>query len=299
MATTQTGTNPCMRRLFPFCPKMMQPSLDWILPLPKISPATSDTDTETPNQPDDITIDLRGADASMKWTLKMYVDSQVVDAITSKSPVELASVSRTVSFGIGVNCGDAIVGNIRCSGRMDYTAIGDTVNVAARLEANAKPGQILVSQAVMNIISPHVVSTLIGPLSIKGKTKTATAYEINQITSLPERSSRSRKEHLLERTNNIILDHFVKHHLTITLEIILCELMKGIKIQLKLFFAHGVDHLPCYPVLHPYIHTLCFCPFVFGHFPHIFQYYYKIGCGFFLGLIVLLLCLSLFSFLCS
>ena len=233
----------------------------------------------------------------MEWTLKMYVDSQVVDAITSKSPVELASVSerrhiavlfvdirgfttiseslepeqvveilneylslvataishwggtldkfigdaamaifnapndqpdyvlcavcaaaeiaessetlrqkfekrfhRTVSFGIGVNCGDAIVGNIGCSSRMDYTAIGDTVNVAARLEANAKPGQILVSQAVMDIISPHVVSTLIGPLSLKGKTKTVTAYEINQITSLPERSSRSRKEHLLEKT---------------------------------------------------------------------------------------------------
>ena len=83
---------------------------------------------------------------------------------------------------------------------MDYTAIGDTVNVAARLEANAKPGQILISQAVMDIISPHVVSTLIGPLSLKGKTKTVTAYEINQITSLPERSSRSRKEHLLEKT---------------------------------------------------------------------------------------------------
>ena len=53
----------------------------------------------------------------------------------------------------------------------DYTAIGDTVNVAARLEANAKPGQILVSQAVMDIISPHVISALIGPLSLKGKQK--------------------------------------------------------------------------------------------------------------------------------
>ena len=233
----------------------------------------------------------------MEWTLKMYVDSQVVDAITSKSPVELASVSerrhiavlfvdirgfttiseslepeqvveilneylslvaaaishwggtldkfigdaamaifnapndqpdyvlcavcaaaeiarssdalrqkfekrfhKTVSFGIGVNCGDAIVGNIGCSSRMDYTAIGDTVNVAARLEANAKPEQILVSQAVMDIISPYVTSTLIGPLALKGKTKTVTVYEINQITSLPERSSRSRKEHLLEKT---------------------------------------------------------------------------------------------------
>ena len=55
---------------------------------------------------------------------------------------------KTISFGIGVNCGNAVVGNIGCEARMDYTAIGDTVNTAARLESNAKPGQILISQDV-------------------------------------------------------------------------------------------------------------------------------------------------------
>ena len=44
---------------------------------------------------------------------------------------------RKVTFGVGVNCGEAVVGNIGCDFRMDYTAIGDTVNTAARLEANA------------------------------------------------------------------------------------------------------------------------------------------------------------------
>ena len=54
----------------------------------------------------------------------------------------------TLNFGIGINTGDAVVGNIGPENRMEYTAIGDTVNLAARLESNAKPGQILVSESV-------------------------------------------------------------------------------------------------------------------------------------------------------
>lgn len=53
----------------------------------------------------------------------------------------------TIELAIGVNTGDAVVGNIGSDTRMEYTAIGDTVNVAARLEALARPQQILVSAA--------------------------------------------------------------------------------------------------------------------------------------------------------
>ena len=55
---------------------------------------------------------------------------------------------RKISFGIGIHYGPAVVGNIGAPMRMDYTAIGDTVNTAARLEANAPGEKILVSGSV-------------------------------------------------------------------------------------------------------------------------------------------------------
>ena len=53
----------------------------------------------------------------------------------------------TIELAIGVHSGEAIVGNIGSTTRMEYTAIGDTVNVAARLESIARPGQILLTAA--------------------------------------------------------------------------------------------------------------------------------------------------------
>jgi len=88
---------------------------------------------------------------------------------------------RSVAFGIGVNCGDAVVGNIGCEFRMDYTAIGDTVNTAARLESNAKRGQILISQEVYDNVKDRVEVTPIGELPLKGKEVGVFIYQIDNV----------------------------------------------------------------------------------------------------------------------
>ena len=88
---------------------------------------------------------------------------------------------KTVSFGIGVNCGRAVVGNIGCDFRMDYTAIGDTVNTAARLESNAKKGQILISEAVYEAVKDRVEVTAIGEIPLKGKSKGVFVYQLDQV----------------------------------------------------------------------------------------------------------------------
>ena len=65
---------------------------------------------------------------------------------------------RKISFGIGIHYGPAVIGNIGAPMRMDYTAIGDTVNTAARLEANAPGGKILVSAAVRDALGGRGVT---------------------------------------------------------------------------------------------------------------------------------------------
>ena len=85
---------------------------------------------------------------------------------------------KTVSFGIGVNCGEAVIGNIGCEFRMDYTAIGDTVNTAARLESRAKPGEILISQAVYDAVKDRIMAEEVGPMELKGKSNTVMVYRV-------------------------------------------------------------------------------------------------------------------------
>ncbi|NMA94086.1 MAG: adenylate/guanylate cyclase domain-containing protein, partial [Clostridiales bacterium] len=90
----------------------------------------------------------------------------------------LEKYGRTVSFGIGINTGEAIVGNIGASHRMDYTAIGDTVNTAARLESNAAPGQILISRATYDLVKDKVEVNPLGELKVKGKANVVEIFEV-------------------------------------------------------------------------------------------------------------------------
>ena len=85
---------------------------------------------------------------------------------------------KSVAFGVGVNCGEAVVGNIGCDFRMDYTAIGDAVNTAARLESNAKRGQVLISEHIYERLKGRIRVNEIGEIPLKGKAKGVCVYEL-------------------------------------------------------------------------------------------------------------------------
>ena len=74
-----------------------------------------------------------------------------------------------IGFGVGVHCGEAIVGNLGPDFRKDYTAIGDTVNTAARLESNAKRSQVLISRDVYDKLEGRIKAESVGEVPLKGK----------------------------------------------------------------------------------------------------------------------------------
>lgn len=94
---------------------------------------------------------------------------------------------RSISFGIGINCGPAVVGNIGTDFRMDYTAIGDTINTASRLESYARPGQVLLSESVYNAVKDRIEAISLGEISLKGKAQGVAVYGLCQINEYKEK----------------------------------------------------------------------------------------------------------------
>jgi class 3 adenylate cyclase/tetratricopeptide (TPR) repeat protein len=87
---------------------------------------------------------------------------------------------RGISFQVrqGLNTGLVVLGSIGNDLRMDYTAVGDTTNVAARLQAAADPGRIVISEATHRLVSGYFYTRSLGELSLKGKAEPVGACEV-------------------------------------------------------------------------------------------------------------------------
>jgi len=83
-----------------------------------------------------------------------------------------------INVRIGLNTGTVIAGNIGSSKRVEYAVVGDTVNVASRLERLASPGQILISENTHSRIKDKFKTRYVGTLSLRGKTIKTKVYEI-------------------------------------------------------------------------------------------------------------------------
>jgi adenylate cyclase len=86
-----------------------------------------------------------------------------------------------LAYSIGVHTGDAVVGYIGTSRALNYTAIGDTVNLAKRLQETAQPGQILIEESVVKELGDRVQARPLGDLKVKGRRSAAFAYELMDV----------------------------------------------------------------------------------------------------------------------
>lgn len=84
-----------------------------------------------------------------------------------------------LSYSIGVNVGEAVVGYIGTDRAMNYTAIGDVVNLSKRLQEYAAPGQILVEEAIIKRLGTLAHARPLGELKVKGRKNRAFAYELH------------------------------------------------------------------------------------------------------------------------
>ncbi|SEK64819.1 adenylate/guanylate cyclase domain-containing response regulator [Parapedobacter koreensis] len=104
----------------------------------------------------------------------------VKDSITRIAAADLSEHGFEPMVSIGVNSGEMISGNIGSASlkRLDYTVIGDTVNVAQRLQSVAKPGQILVAEHIYEQAKQSFGFKALGSMALKNKAQPVAVYEV-------------------------------------------------------------------------------------------------------------------------
>jgi class 3 adenylate cyclase len=83
-----------------------------------------------------------------------------------------------LSFGVGIHFGDAVLGLVGTEQRVDYTAIGDSINTAKRIQENSEAGQILISEDAYKKVSKRIQTNPVDPIRAKGKREPLKVYEV-------------------------------------------------------------------------------------------------------------------------
>ena len=106
--------------------------------------------------------------------LDMHEDRAILTAIEIKK--QMAEANLGINIGIGINTGDAVIGNMGSDTRFDYTAIGDAVNLAARMESSCKEVGEDIVIAENTALQTDIKLVKLNPIKVKGKSKAIKIY---------------------------------------------------------------------------------------------------------------------------
>jgi adenylate cyclase len=133
------------------------------------------------------TVDKFLGDAIMAWynaplpqpdhTLRAAKTALAIRDAIARLHTELPPEAH-LSFGIGIHYGEAVLGWIGSEKRLEFTAIGDSVNTAKRIQENSAKNQILLSRAAYERVKDDVVAKPFTPLTVKGKTQPLDVWEL-------------------------------------------------------------------------------------------------------------------------
>ncbi|MDX1673646.1 MAG: adenylate/guanylate cyclase domain-containing protein [Longimicrobiales bacterium] len=112
-------------------------------------------------------------------------------AMEDVNRARLARSEPAVEIGVGVHTGEVVAGNMGSTNRLNYTVVGESVNLAARLCTTADPGEILVSEAVRDRLPDDVVAEPAGTREMKGFSRPVRVYAVKPGARVSRSASRA------------------------------------------------------------------------------------------------------------
>ncbi|NQU31169.1 MAG: hypothetical protein HQ525_10925, partial [Anaerolineae bacterium] len=133
------------------------------------------------------TVDKFLGDAVMAWfnapipqpdhTLRAVRTAVAIRDAVEKLYLELPPEAH-LAFGVGIHYGEVVLGLIGTERKLEYTAIGDSVNTTKRIQENSQKNQILISEDAYNRVNKHIFVDELDEIYVKGKSQAIKVYEV-------------------------------------------------------------------------------------------------------------------------
>ncbi len=131
---------------------------------------------------------------AVRCAVKMQQQAAVLRATV------LAAGGPELRVGIGINTGAAVVGNVGSSQRQEYTSIGDSVNLASRIQSRASGGQVLISESTHYFVRDLIEAVAWEPIQVKGRAEPVRLFQVLGIRRRAPAGGLERRRHLRAST---------------------------------------------------------------------------------------------------